>query len=157
MRHGEVTTGIRHALAIALNRHSLNRHGPGGNAFVWPANAVEPNTRKEFAERGNVLVGSLLAIPPPVKIETLGVGARGSFGYALAQAMQDYGVYVTGSCQWQSMHFFTAEADAPGNLEAILTRLFKELHVVANNAPATPAGGGVPRGPRAPEFAEVTR
>lgn len=152
LRHGEVATGVRHALAIALNRHSLNRHGPGGNAFVWPANGVEPNARKQFAERGNVFVGSLLAIPPAVKIETLGVGARGSFGYELAQAMQDYGVYVTGSCQWQSLHFFTAEADGPGNLEAILTRLFQELHVVTNNTLATPAGGGVPRGPRAPEF-----
>ena len=156
LRHGEAAAGIRHALTIAVTRQWLSRRGPGGHPFVWPASAAGFDARKDSTRHGNVFIGSLLAIPPNVNLDTLGVGARGSFGYALAQAMQDYGVYISGACDWQQFLFFHAEGAMPPNSDALLGRLFKELHVVTNNTAATPGGGGVPRRPLAPELSTKT-
>jgi len=54
---------------------------------VWPAYSFDMNDRYE----GAVPMGSLLAIPPDVKIDHLGLSEK---GMVVARAAQDYGVYV---------------------------------------------------------------
>ena len=148
VRSGEAMRGIHHALAIAVNLQWLSTKG--GRLHVWPATSGPPYPAKSFAKPGNVQLGTLLAIPPTVSIEKLNVGAKGTPGYELAKALQDYGAYVTETCRWQQFHFYFSDADVPGNITDILARLAKELHVVTNNTSATPGGGGTLRAQLAP-------
>lgn len=73
---------IPHALCISIPGTSLKR------GFVWPAAAEDA---AEVTYSGQVPMGSFFAIPPSVDIATLGLSQE---GYALAEAMQNYGVYV---------------------------------------------------------------
>tara|TARA_B100001245_G_scaffold236497_1_gene227773 strand:- start:5825 stop:7720 length:1896 start_codon:yes stop_codon:yes gene_type:complete len=78
---------IPHALCISIPPEALLR------GFVWPAAAEDAGT---VTYSGNVPMGSFFAIPPSVDITTLGLTQE---GYALAEAMQNYGVYVGDSSE----------------------------------------------------------
>ena len=143
----ESTHGIRHALAIGVDWLWLTNRGPG---YVWPATNGLVKPMKDTSRQGNVTLGTLLAIPPGV-IDKLNIGAPGTVGYEIARALQDYGAYVTDSCKYQQFHFFFADATPPVSQET-LARLAKKLHVITNNTPATPGGGGKPLRDYAPEL-----
>src|SRR5262249_12278466 len=82
IRKGEISRGrIPHALAIQAPPAMLTQ------AAVWPAATFDRNS----GYSGTVPMGSLLAIPPDVDIESLGLSTNGR---VIAQAAQDYGVYV---------------------------------------------------------------
>lgn len=154
VRRGELAAGVRHAIAIAFNRAALNRAGADGRPFVWPASAASPDASAKFSGRGNVFIGSLLAIPPGVDITKLGFGDSGP-AFELARALQDYGAYVVANCEWQRMHFYISDNEAPKEaLDFALERLASELRVVTNNTPQTPGGGGKPRREPAPDIVE---
>ncbi|HSH95746.1 MAG TPA: FecR family protein [Roseimicrobium sp.] len=142
LRVGELENGIRHALSARVNRDRLAGRDFKRPVTVWPAkgnpvqNVVEPKLR----------IGSLMAIPPDVDIKSR-IGESGP-AYELARAMQDYGVYVTGTLDGS----FVLLSDDMRNTEidAILTRIVPLLRVLSNNLPGTPAGGGAPRRESAP-------
>lgn len=150
IRAGELTNGIRHALAIAVEQQSLNRNGPGGKGFVWPASACDNNNA--YSSTGNIYMGSLLAIPPTVDLRAAGL--RGPT-LELAIACQDYGVYIT-DCTGSNLSFYAepaalAETEQVGRGEA--SKVVALLQVVSNNTPQTIGGGGKRRRAAAPPFA----
>lgn len=150
IRTGELTGGIRHALAIAVEQQSLNRSAPGGRGWVWPASSCDNNNA--YSASGNLFMGSLLAIPPTTDIRKLGLGPA---GLELAIALQDYGAYVT-DCTGSNLSFYAEPAAAEeaalvGRGEA--SRLVALLQLVTNNGPQTVGGGGKLRRPAAPPFA----
>lgn len=150
IRQGEFTGGIPHALSLNVPAEALNRRGPNGRPYVWPAARARPEQVGQFARRGNLHMGSLLGIPPTVDIGKLGVGVSGP-GYELARALQDYGAYIT-DCSGDSLHVFVIDAEVPQSFEALVATLLPHLHVVVNNRSDTPGGGGIPRRLTAPPF-----
>ena len=82
IRKGEVTQGkIPHALSCLMSRLLL------APRFVSPASAFDMNDRYE----GTIPMGALLAIPPQVQLEKLGLSKQ---GLVVARAAQEYGIYV---------------------------------------------------------------
>lgn len=73
---------IPHALCISIPPESLKR------GFEWPA-AAEDAAKVIYS--GEMPMGSFLAIPPTVNLDTLGLTPE---GYALAECCQNYGMYV---------------------------------------------------------------
>ena len=150
IRTGELKSGIRHALAIAVEQQSLNRSAPGGKGWVWPASSCD--NHNAYGATGNLFMGSLLAIPPTVDLRKLGLGPE---AVELAVALQDYGAYIT-DCTGSNLSFYAEPAAAEeaalvGRGEA--SRLVALLQAVANNGPQTIGGGGKPRRAAAPPFA----
>ncbi len=167
-------TGIRHALQAVVPPVALNRNAPGSGPcpgadcrpFVWPAdNADTPAYSGEAYETvGNVYMGSLLAIPPWVDINALGIAdpqAR-----EVARAAQDYGIYIvdTGGAAPTEI-IIRIDPQAAGDIRDRdtfgegLRLALRHLTVVANShanghAPETPGGGGTPRRPLGPSFME---
>lgn len=83
IRSHELAKGyIPHALCISTPATSMKR------GYVWPAAAEDAET---VTYSGEVPMGSLFAIPPSVDIDALSLSQE---GYALAEAIQDYGLYV---------------------------------------------------------------
>ena len=91
IRQGELTHGIPHALAAAIDPKAHNRNGPGGKAFVWPASSADGDSSTAYGTTGNLFMGTLVAIPPSVDLGELGL--RGP-EMEIARALQDYGAYV---------------------------------------------------------------
>ena len=82
IRKGEVTQGkIPHALSCLVSRRLL------APRCVWPASAFDMNDRYE----GSIPMGALLAIPPEVHVDKLGLSKK---GLVIAQTLQEYGAYV---------------------------------------------------------------
>jgi len=163
-------TGIRHALQAVVPPTALNRKAPGGRAFVWPASSADTPAvqgRGSYDVTGNVYMGSLLAIPPTVEIDALGIAdpqAR-----EVARALQDYGVYIvdTGGIRRDRIviRIDPQAADDIRDRRAFgsgLSTALRHLQVVVNShvggkAPPVPGGGGAPRRPLPPPFPESSR
>lgn len=150
IRRGELIGGIRHALAIAVEQAALNRNGPGGKGYVWPASSCDNNNA--YGSTGNIFMGSLLAIPPTVDVRASGL--RGP-ALEMAIALQDYGAYIT-DCTGSNLSFY-AEAAAVEEAAQVgrgdVAKLVSLLQVVTNNTLLTIGGGGKRRRPDAPAFA----
>lgn len=148
IRKGEIGTGsIPHALAAEMPQSMLQPKA------VWPAMAFDRNN----SYTGRLPMGALLAIPSWVDIDTLGLSPQGRI---IAQAAQDYGVYVVDSDG--AGITFLAELDNPeirwdGNSSyppwwRDMELIVANLEQVTNNTPSTPGGGGARRVPMAPPF-----
>jgi hypothetical protein len=142
IRAWELEAGqINHALAVALNNDQMRR-GP-----VWPASLEDGHAATEY--HGSVPMGTLMAIPPDVNLNTLGLSPG---GLVLARALQDYGAYLTDG---SSRFVFYAEPAAEGmpqlaQMRTDVSRLQDLLRPITNNTPTTPGGGGTPRATPAP-------
>ena len=147
---------IEHALAVAVDPKALNRNAPGGKAFVWPASWADgyTNLGGNYSTSGNLYMGSLLAIPPSVNINSLGLSPQ---GLALAKALQNYGAYITETGGANIAYY--AEPAASGIVErglaSQLAKLTPYLQAVTNNGPATVGGGGTHL-PAAPPIGDGT-
>ncbi len=144
---------IPHALAIAVSPKALNRNVPGtGNAWTWPASWADGATRPGaiYGTRGNLYMGSLLAIPPSVDIEGLGLSEQ---GLAVARALQDYGAYIVESGSGNIIFYAEpASADVVASkLVNDLRTLARYLRVISNNTPQAVGGGGKRRRDPAPQ------
>jgi hypothetical protein len=146
IRKGEIAAGrIPHAMAMVMSSRMLVRRA------VWPAFAFDRNS-DTYA--GTLPMGALLAIPAGVNINESGLTTTGKL---LARAAQDYGVYVVDSTNSPGATLLAELNDPeirwPGwhNDVAILVH---QLQQVVNNTAATPGGGGIPRAPLAPDFAD---
>lgn len=145
IRAGELDSGIRHALAARVPRERLGgRRDFAKPSTVWPASGGDVP--------GNELlnIGTLLALPPDVDIRKL-AGDSGP-AYELARALQDYGVYVTGTIGAPFALLTDGTERNPSQFDALLNQLVPLLQVVRNNTAQTPGGGGEPRRPTAPRF-----
>ncbi|HEU5304540.1 MAG TPA: PKD domain-containing protein [Gemmatimonadales bacterium] len=158
LRLDELETGIRHVLAAAVSTEALNRYAPGGKSWVWPAaSSDDPNT---YGTSGNLYIGSLLAIPASVDLTTLGI--QHPWALRIAQAMQDYGIYIRDTASRGSSIVLYGESDLYSKLPADGTQFWQDLNkaiarlqIVTNNTPSSIGGGGTPRRPLAPPFSST--
>ena len=137
---------IPHAVTFLLP-YSRLKHGP-----VWPSAREDYWGFRDY--KGNVPIGSLIAIPPTVDVTTLGLTPS---GLALARALQDYGAYCDDSAGSSGI-VVSAEGATEGmaelqDMRADFPKIHQYLRPVTNNTAATPGGGGTPRRPPAPPLA----
>ena len=160
LTRAELNGPIRRVLGSVVPLEAIAPRADG-TAHVWPAGwsrANNPALRAKFAPRGNVHLGSLLALPPSVDLASLGVGTNGP-AFEIARALQDYGLYVKDAfdgewfTEWHQLgspHLiicgdFASPTDLPPNLRAHLALVIRHLQVVVNNSQQTIGGGGQPR------------
>lgn len=171
LRIGELTGDdpIQHALKINLWAEkylSYSQGDQGGLGYRWPAVKADgyanPNTYGGTVPE--LMMGSLLAIPPTVSAESLGLDTEP--GRKLFNAFQDYGAYVADDTAFDT-HAFAMESGALQDFEyrygyafddneglffEDVMALFSALHVVDNNTVNTIGGGGALRQPRLPDI-----
>jgi hypothetical protein len=133
---------IQHAVAVSLMKSQLQA-GP-----EWPATAQDPPGQYS----GHNPMGTLIAIRPEVDLRSLGLSAP---GLMVARALQDYGAYAVDT--GNNGPNFYAEPDLdPAISQQIgddVSQLLKLLYPVTNNRADNVGGGGSPRAPLAPPFA----
>ena len=139
IRQGELRSGIRHVLALALPRRA-QRLGP-----VWPATAQDDAAEKTY--RGSVPMGQLVALPRDLDPAALGLGREGR---ALFRALQDYGAYDVDSGNDFNLYAEPTAESELGTLRDDWNKLRPLLRCVTNNLPATPGGPGARVAPAAP-------
>lgn len=151
IREGELTHGIPHALAVAVSRSAMNRNGTDGDPWIWPASCADNSASRDYGTWGNLFMGSLLAIPPDVDLESLDLSPA---GLQVGRALQDFGAYITDSAD-NNIAFYVEPAAADevdGTLWDDLDVLTRYLQVVTNNTEVTVGGGGTRRRGSAPPF-----
>lgn len=154
IRKGELSGGIPHALAVAVQRAAMNRITPNGMGYVWPASYRDDDWKTTYGASGTLHMGSLLAIPRGQDLATI-LKTEGITDPAVVQmalALQDYGAYVVDATS-DNLTFYAepAEAAAAAMDESQLARLIPYLVVVTNSTEGSPGGGGTPRKCLAPE------
>ncbi|RKH34128.1 hypothetical protein D7X12_35340 [Corallococcus sicarius] len=155
------TGKIQHALAVAVDRVQLyyqccgvsgyDANGYGtAKGYVWPA--TEQDWGSESNYLGRVPMGAYFAIPPSVNIQALGLSPEGRM---VAQALQDFGAYVTDATGGTVA--FYVEPTAPSAFVSALRRdlpaIRAQMRRVTNNSAATPNGPGARRVPLLPGLA----
>jgi hypothetical protein len=135
LRDGEIASGdIKHALVCQISRLVL------GETALWPASAWDTNARY----RGSLPMGALLAIPRDIKVDALPLTASGK---VLAQALQNYGVYVAdrgGEGGMTILAELRARDIRWSEQDHDLSVIKKHLQWVSNNSPQNRGGGGRP-------------
>ena len=158
--HPKYTGKIQHALAVAVDRVQLyysggwsgyDANGYGtAKGYVWPA--TEQDWGSETNYKGNVPMGAYFAIPPSVDINALGLSPQGKM---VAQALQDYGAYVTDATG--ATVAFYLEPTAPSSFVTALRNdlplIRSKMRRVTNNSSSTPNGPGTRRVPLLPDLA----
>ncbi len=151
-----INLNIPHALAIAVSSSAMNRNVPGtSDAWTWPASWADgfTNPGSGYGTVGNLHMGSLLAIPPSVDINVLGLSPQGK---AIARAMQDYGAYITEQASANLVVYVEPAASGILNTSSgELGTLTQYLHAITNNGPNSVGGGGVARRDPAPPISGV--
>ncbi len=154
---------IGHALKIDLWGQWLH-YDPSSPTpgHRWPARLADSNAPNQYLGSNAALVmGSLLAIPPGVTADTLGL--KSNVGKKIFQAMQDYGAYVVDD-SGLDYNYLCIEHNAEleytqrtgyyfnddPNLEADFAKIIAAVKVVDNNGPNSIGGGGTPRQPLTP-------
>ncbi len=174
IRLGELTNEepIRHALKIKL--HVVKYLSPDGSGFRWPAKTASWNASSYQGTNPNLVMGSLLAIPPSIMPESLGLTTEA--GKKIFFALQNYGAYIVEDTGWDAYDIVIengVEAEVmakygfnmysePGmeNFDPTwkeeFNKLMVALNIVTNNTSTTIGGGGTPLQPLAPEFGTST-
>jgi len=173
IRKGELTGSdrIRHVLKIELWEKYLN-YTPGSSTpgYRWPADRADSAAPSIYKGKDPQLVmGSLLAIPPNVTEDSLGLTTPA--GKKLFHALQDYGGYqvdATGADTFALAveqgvedefkaaygYDFSASATSNNPFYQDFMKLFQALNIITNNSPNSVGGGGKRRAPLASPFAD---
>ncbi|WP_148288611.1 hypothetical protein [Ilumatobacter nonamiensis] len=157
IRPGELSgeSPISHALDLLVSAEHLYWGGTKESSYRWPA-VTSDGYASASTYRGanpNVVMGSLVALPPDATAESLGVDT--DVGHRLVEAFRDYGAYITDDSGWDAT-YLGVDAEAVGTFpwgddeRADMATIVVELQVIANNGPATVGGGGTPRQPPLP-------
>ena len=157
---------IRHALKLNLYAHRYLYASPPG--FRWPAIKADAyafndsSLRRYGGDNPSLVMGSLLAVPPTIQEQDLGLQTLA--GQKLFQALQDYGGYIADDTA-RDAYAIAIETGVTEEFEATygysfrtrsgaffedVNRLFQTLHIVDNNSAEAIGGGGTPRQPLAP-------
>jgi hypothetical protein len=129
LRAWEMQAGhIAHALTFLLPYARL-KHGP-----VWPSSREDFWGFRDY--KGDVPIGTLIAIPRDVDVDKLGLSPA---GLALAHALQEYGAYCDDSVGTDGI-VLSAEAASENSLplsqmRGDFPRLRLYLRAVLNNRP----------------------
>ena len=175
IRLGELVPNgvIRHALKVNIyggkNISYTEDDTPG---YRWPAIRADKRAKRDYhGVVPELEMGALLALKPDFDLNSL----QTEPGRILARAFIDYGGYVADHTGWD-IYAITTQLSPEGrvldefknhwgytfNQNGVdnpwaqdIRTIFTNLHVVDNNTPETPGGGGTPRQPLAPPFAEA--
>jgi len=180
IRVGELMPGsgpIRHAIKMNIWAAENIPYDSIHKGFTWPAPLADGYAAEIYGtgKRSTpfvkeVLMGALLALPSRMSIDSLAFETDP--GKRLAQAFQDYGAYIVDdtyrdcwaietewgadgrwSDQFKKSYGFDFETKGVKNAwSRDLDKIFFNLHVVVNNKPGSPGGGGNPRKPLSPQF-----
>lgn len=166
IRKGELTGAdqIRHALKV--NVFGMDHlHYNNGRGFVWPADRHDSNASQTYQGTNPLIrMGTLLAIPTNVPLDSLQLETEPA--KKLYWTLQNYGAYIVDNSGWDA-YAFAVEKGVPEQFLAAyghridgyaslgswfrdVNKLFKALHVVANNTPSNIGGGGEPLQPPPP-------
>jgi len=155
LRVGELNgpNPIRHALKVNLWAERFISCSSSG--YRWPA--FRADAYMDCSSYGGSVsalrMGALLAVLPSVNCETV-VSSR--HARKMCHAFQDYGAYVVDDTYWDVHAIdldYNAEFGDGGTFDDDMQKLFQMLNVVDNNGPSSIGGGGTPRVPLAPPFA----
>lgn len=169
--------GMHHAVKINLFKQmDYYNCSTVSECYRWPASVADSNAVNNYGSYNNnqtraMKMGALLALPPSVSIDSLGLESEP--GRQLAWTLQNYGGYIVDSYSGAAFGL-CAEAGPDGDkgeeffndygykLSARvrdntpwtrdLQRIIPHLAVVDNNGPDSIGGGGIPRQPLAPPF-----
>jgi hypothetical protein len=173
LRVGELVPGagpIRHALKVNVFAARNLFYDEASRGFRWPARTADSYAARTYGRQGDPVpacrMGALLALPPEPDLDAIGLETEPA--RRLAEALRDYGAYVVDDTAWDVYALVTEWGPAgrvvdefrdawgfpiespPGTPWARdMERLFTRLHVIDNNAPDRPGGGGTPRVPLA--------
>lgn len=138
----EGTNEVRHSLIIALCADQLKR------GYIWPA-TFEDNLSIPYS--GAVPIGTTLAIPPSVNIESLGLN---QYGKKIGYALQRYGGIVSlQGCGPVMVGEPGLEANGiASSIRSNLGILYSQMVVLTNASQATPKGGGTSSSSAPPPF-----
>jgi len=186
---GTPTQGPPHALKLNLDASQhLHRCGDPTDqraddvkqkdCYRWPATKADSYALTVYGTKGPAMpatmrMGVLLAIPPSVNIDSLGLG---TLGRQIAWSLQNYGAYVVDDT-FGPAYALSVEAGPDGSVrtqvyedslhQVVLEQRVRDgskwtqdfqllitlLQIVDNNGPAPgPAGGGAPLQPMAVEL-----
>jgi len=173
IRKGELIGNepIRHVLKIELWEKYLN-YDPASPTpgYRWPADRADSAAPSIYEGKNPQLVtGSLLAIPPNVTKDSLGLTTPA--GKKLFHSLQDYGGYqvdATGADTFALAveqgvedefkaaygYDFYATANSNNPFYEDFFKLFQALNIITNNSPNSIGGDGTRRAPLAPPFAD---
>ncbi|MDF5724117.1 MAG: hypothetical protein PUP91_27355 [Rhizonema sp. PD37] len=165
IRPGELINDdpIHHALKIDISGKWLyyNPSSPTPG-HRWPAPLADASASTQYQGSNPALVmGSLVAIPPNVTDQSLGLTSIA--GQKIFQAMQDYGAYIVDNSGWD-YNYLCVEHNAQveystitgvdlsydAALQADFTKIIAAVKVVDNNGANSIGGGGTPRQPLPP-------
>ncbi len=165
IRLGDLTSGkpIRHALKLNVWGKKYLYYGDPIKGFRWPADRCDAGAPSSYGGKNpKVVMGTLLAIPPSVTPQKLGIST--TVGQILFSALQDYGAYISDDSGWDAYDLcaevgvieevrtkFGLELSSNnGALYEDVQRLIQSLTIVDNNKPGNIGGGGKRRQPLAP-------
>ncbi|NUU16173.1 hypothetical protein HP550_02775 [Cellulomonas humilata] len=133
---------IQHTIGIGVPA-SMLKLGP-----VWPARTQDTAAPTTYV--GQLPMGSMLAIPPSVDLNSLGLTDD---GLALGRALQDYGGHVLIQSGTVAL-YCEQNCDQPQvkELWAAWQVLYPYMRVVTNNTADNVGGGGTRRQPPLPEL-----
>jgi hypothetical protein len=161
---------IPHVLKLLVYAHEYLYKQPPG--YRWPAvradaYAFNPDKATRYGgSNPNLVMGSLLAIPPNVTAKSLGLKTLP--GKKLFQALQDYGGYIVDDTaiathtiaiengvqdEFRETYGYIFGGNS-GEFYEDVNQLFQALAIVQNNSPDNIGGGGIPRRPLAPPLAD---
>lgn len=139
---------IRHALQMVMPRK------PGckimlSRTVVLPATSGDRNASSPGYNTGSIPYGGLLALPPTVNLNTLGLSEPGR---RLADAIRNYGIYVVdgGGCAAGAIRSDqTVSSSVLSQLRKDIRKIYPHIRLVLNNnvLGSPVAGGGTPLAP----------
>ncbi|WP_319423433.1 hypothetical protein [Pleurocapsa sp. FMAR1] len=176
IRSEELTNGepIRHALRINVwaSKYLYYEATDKKPGYRWPASNADSYAADKYGGRNpNFEMGSLLAIPPDVNPESLGLKTLPAL--KLFYALQNYGAYVADDTAWD-VTAFSLQQGVPEEFEQTYGYQFetnqknnsqwfqeyytlvKSLHLVTNNNPTSYEGETDRLAPLAPPFVSNT-
>lgn len=169
VRLGELTSDepIRHALKVDVLCAKYCFFDESLKGFRWPAAYADSYAKGNYKGSNKaVVIGSLLALRPEVKISELPL--KTAVAKKLFHAFQDYGAYIVDDSAHE-VFYLCAELGVSDEVkakfghplssewkdyEADMRQLLPLLHVVDNNAADRIGGGGTPRQPLATPLAD---
>lgn len=156
---------IHHALKLDIGGRFLHYDPKSAMpGHRWPAPLADAAAATNYTGTNPALeMGALLALPPNVTAEQLGLSTKA--GKKLFAALQNYGAYVVDDSggsnllcvekgayeEFREVMGHTIDDDV--DLDGDMTKLMAAVDVVDNNSPTAIGGGGIPRMPLAPTFA----
>ncbi len=162
LRVGELVPGagpIRHALKVNIFAARNLYYDEQTRGYRWPARKADGYAARTYGRQGDPVkecrMGALLALPPSISIDALGLETEPA--RILAQAFQDYGAYIVDDTAWDVYALVTEWGPAgrvTDEFERVwgfpidpkghdspwardMDRIFLSLHVVTNHTPET--------------------